>query len=135
MLLLFFVLCHSCCILYITAKRKLKQHIMHTHSVENMVAEVTLHNKIEMSENCTKFAKKMFKIAQNWMWLPQQLLCLHCDTSERNIQKRMQARCEAWNAFESVKIGNVIHSHFWTYFCFIPVWNDCSWRKLQDSRF
>ena len=39
------------------------------HSVENMVAEVTLHNNIEMSKNCQKITNncpKLPKIAQNW---------------------------------------------------------------------
>ena len=38
------------------------------HSVENMVAEVTLHNNIEMSKKCKKMSKncpKLPKIAQN----------------------------------------------------------------------
>ena len=34
------------------------------HSVENMVAEVTLHNNIEMPKNCPKIAKSCPKIAQ-----------------------------------------------------------------------
>ena len=33
----------------------------HTLSVENMVAEVTLDNNIEMSKNCPKIAKKFKK--------------------------------------------------------------------------
>ena len=39
------------------------------HSEENMVAEVTLHNNIEMSKSCPKIAQncpKLPKVAQNY---------------------------------------------------------------------
>ena len=57
----------------------------------NMVAEVTLHNDIEMNKKCPKIAKKMpklSKIAQNCTKLPkierlpQELYFPHCDSGE-----------------------------------------------------
>ena len=41
------------------------------HSVENMIAEVTLHNSIEMSKHCPKIAKNIPKISQHCPKLPK----------------------------------------------------------------
>ena len=41
------------------------------HTVENMVAEVTLHNNIEMYKNCQKIAKKCQKLSKNCPRLPK----------------------------------------------------------------
>ena len=65
-----FLLCHLCALkplllgdfLTISTCRSI------IHSVKNMVAEVTLHNNIEMSKNCKKWQKSP-KIAQNCLKL------------------------------------------------------------------
>ena len=40
-------------------------------SVENIVAEVTLYNNIEMSKNCPKIVQKLPKIAKNCQKFPK----------------------------------------------------------------
>ena len=45
--------------------------LLRYHSMENMVAEVALHNDIEMSKNCQKMPKIVQKMPKNCPKLPK----------------------------------------------------------------
>ena len=69
---------------YIIYLIKAFQQVSLSHSMENIVAEVALHNNIEMSKNCQKMpkiAQKLSKIDKKYPKierLPQQLYFPHC---------------------------------------------------------